>query len=324
MDKKHLYFSEHTFDKSYTQVNRSYKLTWNEKALLNHIITWQEATDDDGKPLVCFESNSELAKKLGIRFKTFEAMISEMNKYPFFDSTGHPGKGKSRNGGNLNRTTKVVDMNKLVVFLKAEQAEIEANGGVPVSKKKTPGKKASTVNDGPEVSVVESPLPTMPVSDAQEQPVQTEMRILIQGGAPAPPQCDSEQQEDQGEGHSTELSSAGRVEVICQVQEPAVPVLTTPLKSRATKSNVFYELTDLMMELDEALHKDVKQVQIDLQVAVMNHPNWSQLKKVVYSEWISDFMAEEYTELKEWLRNYKEESRSMEVSVASLEDVYLP
>ncbi|RYZ56318.1 MAG: hypothetical protein EOP49_00610 [Sphingobacteriales bacterium] len=122
--EKHLYFNEPTFDKSYRAITRSLKLKPNEKALISHVITWQETTDKNGqlRNLECFESNATLSDELGIPPKTMEELIRNMNKkYDFFTSTAIPGKGKSRNGGNFNRTVKKVDMAKLALFLKTEQ-----------------------------------------------------------------------------------------------------------------------------------------------------------------------------------------------------------
>lgn len=128
MEQKHPYFDVHTFDRSYTSVRRSFKLKPNEKALIYHIIGWQESVDENGKlrNLECFESNSTLSEELGIPFDTFETLIRNMKKkYTFFSAESLPGKGKSRNGGNYNRTIKRINMKLLVQFLSAEKTERE-------------------------------------------------------------------------------------------------------------------------------------------------------------------------------------------------------
>jgi hypothetical protein len=124
MERIHPFFNVNTFDKAYNAVSRSKKLSWNQKALINRVITWQESTNLKTGELLgyqCEESNSTLCYELGMAESTLKKAINDLSETSFFRSVQY--KKRSKAGKFINCTRKTVDMEALVAFLEAEEQE---------------------------------------------------------------------------------------------------------------------------------------------------------------------------------------------------------
>lgn len=87
-------------------------LSSTQKLIISYILGWQS------KGKICFESNPSLAARFGIKLKTFKNIITELNKFPFFNSIKT--SMHNENGTWSNSKKIVIDEVGLNDFLKNE------------------------------------------------------------------------------------------------------------------------------------------------------------------------------------------------------------
>lgn len=89
------------------------KLHSTQKLFLAYIIGWQR------NGLVCKETNNTLAKKFGLKYSGIRTLISDLNKFDFFQSIA-----KDYNESNSTSGHEIkVDIKKLKSFLKSEESK---------------------------------------------------------------------------------------------------------------------------------------------------------------------------------------------------------
>lgn len=109
---------------------------------------------------------------------------------------------------------------------------------------------------------------------------------------------------------------------VSAVNQAGATELTTPgpLKHKAKKDDVFGILNDMVFDVEGAFFFMDEEVETGLRLALMNHPKLTLENKVIFNEWVADYMNTAYQEEKAAFIRWNEEQIKSDCSSGNVRD----
>jgi hypothetical protein len=301
---KKLPFKSNAFDQLHKEI-KGCSLDWSAKALITHVINWQIKTNKKtGQHCICTESNATIARQLGMSPSTLSKLITRLNRETTFFRSEKI--SKQRTDGYFNSTKKNVDIPKLLQWL-----ELEANWWLDRYEKELTETDVNVMTH--EVATVDEKSGELTKSTCKVE--QMHQSSLIRQ------QMHTEENTNDAKTISCEVfgddfdwssvpalsNNELSVEVMPMIEAP-VEVVTPLLKEKATEEeagNFFFQLLENDNDLlSNVMNGTDEQADMLIRIALMNHIKLGPQVKVVYNEWVNDFVRSELPRLREFIEQF--------------------